>query len=64
MKTVAESESSLLTVKEVASKLRISRQQVCNLCREGKLPHYRVGKRAIRVSENELARFLEAAHAA
>lgn len=54
----------LLTVSEVANKLRVSKQQVCNLCRDGRLQHYRVGKRAIRVSENELKRFLESSHAA
>lgn len=61
---VVHVDDRLLTVSEVANKLRVSKQQVCNLCRDGRLQYYRVGKRAIRVSENELKRFLESSHAA
>jgi excisionase family DNA binding protein len=50
-----------LTVKQVAERLGISRTQVYALCADGRLPHHRFGKRgAIRVSEEELAQFLEA----
>ena len=32
-----------LTVEEVAKVLRVSRQTIYVLCREGKLPHFKVG---------------------
>lgn len=32
-----------LTVEEVAKILRVSRQTIYVLCREGKLPHFKVG---------------------
>jgi excisionase family DNA binding protein len=36
-------ETSPLTVDEVAKILRVSRQTIYVLCREGKLPHFKVG---------------------
>jgi excisionase family DNA binding protein len=32
-----------LTVEEVSKMLRVSRQTIYVLCREGKLPHFKVG---------------------
>lgn len=36
-------ETSPLTVDEVAKILRVSRQTIYVLCREGKIPHFKVG---------------------
>jgi excisionase family DNA binding protein len=51
-----------LTVRQVAERLGISRAQVYALCASGKLPHHRFGKGrgAIRITEEQLAAFLEA----
>jgi excisionase family DNA binding protein len=51
-----------LTVKFVAERLGISRAQVYALIANGKLPCHRFGngRGAIRVSEEQLVRFLEA----
>ena len=52
----------MLTVKQVAERLGLSTSQVYALCASGKLPHHRfgVGKGALRISEEQLAAFLEA----
>ncbi len=49
-----------LTVREVASRLRISASSVYLLVESGRLPHHRLGTRrgAIRVSEEDLAAYL------
>jgi excisionase family DNA binding protein len=52
-----------LTVRQAAERLGISRAQVYALCASGKLPHHRFGsggRGAIRISEEQLAAFLEA----
>ena len=52
-----------LTVKQVAERLGVSASQVYALCASGKLPNRRFGnggRGAIRVSEEQLAEFLEA----
>ncbi|MBI1902911.1 MAG: helix-turn-helix domain-containing protein [Planctomycetes bacterium] len=51
----------LLTVQEAASLLRLSRGAVYVLCSSGRLPHYRVGvgRGAIRISDGDLATFIE-----
>ena len=51
-----------LTVRQVAERLGISRPQAYALCKSGKLPHHRFGngRGAIRISEEQLAEFLEA----
>jgi excisionase family DNA binding protein len=36
-------ENTPLTVEEVAKILRVSRQTIYVLCREGKIPHFKVG---------------------
>lgn len=36
-------ETNQLTAEEVAKILRVSRQTIYVLCREGKLPHFKVG---------------------
>lgn len=52
----------LLTVADVAARLRCSRGLVYRLVAAGELPHYRVGggRGGIRVSGGQLARFLAA----
>lgn len=52
----------MLTVKQVAGRLGVSASQVYVLCASGKLPHHRfgVGRGAIRVTEEQLAAFIEA----
>jgi excisionase family DNA binding protein len=50
----------VLTVKEVAGRLRLSVSQVYALCGAGKLPHHRFGngRGAIRVSEEQLGAYI------
>lgn len=57
-----ERELTLLTVQEVADRLKCSRALVYALCDKGKLPHHRLGlgRGTIRVSERDLATFLNA----
>lgn len=52
----------MLTVRDVATRLNLSRQCVYSLIRGGKLKAYRIGtgRGAIRVSEEDLSRFLAA----
>ncbi len=50
---------AVLTVREVAARLRISTATVYALCRDGKLEHHRVSN-AIRISERALVDYLEA----
>ena len=52
---------NLLTPKEVADRLRVSRATVYNLCECGKLASYRigVGRGALRISEADLDAFIE-----
>ena len=52
----------MLTVKHVAERLGVSASQVYALCASGKLLHHRFGVRkgAIRVTEEQLAAFIEA----
>ena len=51
-----------LTVKQVAERLGVSVSQVYSLCASGKLLHHRfsTGRGAIRVTEEQLAAFIEA----
>jgi excisionase family DNA binding protein len=53
----------MLTVKQAAARLGVSTSQVYALCAKGKLPHHRfgVGKGALRISEEQLAAFIESA---
>ena len=55
--------SHLLTVREVATALRVKCVTVYKLCREGKLAHARVSN-AIRVLESVVARYLDGPPAA
>jgi excisionase family DNA binding protein len=45
----------LLTVKEVAARLRTSTATVYDLCERGKLAYVRVSTHAIRIAEPDLA---------
>lgn len=61
--TVAENdeqsnEVKLLSAKEVARILKISLQSVYNLANEGKLGHYKVGKRTYRFTWEWLRSYL------
>jgi len=51
----------VLTVADVAKRLRCSPSLVYGLCASGKLPHHRLGlgRGTIRVTEAQLAAFLE-----
>jgi len=51
----------LLTVKEVAERLRVNPHSVYEWVWAGHLPHRRLGPtgRVVRVSESDLARYLE-----
>jgi excisionase family DNA binding protein len=51
----------LLTIKEVCSRLAISRSKLYELLRSGQLGAVRIGKRGVRVSDVEIARFIESA---
>jgi excisionase family DNA binding protein len=48
---------AVLTVRDVAARLRISTATVYAMCRRGELEHYRVSH-AIRVPESALAKLL------
>lgn len=48
----------MLTIKEVAERLKMSLSEAYKLCSENELPHYKIGKRMKRVSEEQLAQFL------
>lgn len=51
----------MLTVQQTAERLNVSPQVVYALCSSGKLPSYRIGlgRGAVRVSEDDLAEYLE-----
>jgi excisionase family DNA binding protein len=55
--------SELLTVREVAARLRVSTATVYKLCERGDLGHVRV-LNSIRVPPHELNRFLDGSDAA
>ena len=54
----------LLTVKQLAERLSLSTSRVYSRINQGKLSHHRIGNErgAIRVSEDDLNRFLAATH--
>src|SRR4051812_10557378 len=54
--------AQLLTVKQVAEELSLSRVAVYDLCRVGKLPHYRLGVKhdTIRIKRSDVSAYLEA----
>lgn len=49
-----QTETETLTVQEVASYLRVSRQTVYTLIREGKIPHFKIGNK-VRIKRTDLA---------
>jgi excisionase family DNA binding protein len=51
----------MLTVTEIAARLKVSRSTIYNAVEAGILSHYRIGlgRGAIRVSEEQLQKFLE-----
>ena len=49
----------LLTIKEVAKYLRMSRSQVYTMVAKKKLPYIRLSERRIVVSEEDLAAFIQ-----
>ena len=51
---------SLLTVEEVAQRLRVSIRSVRNLIRLGKIPIVRVTDRRIAIDENDVAAYISA----
>jgi excisionase family DNA binding protein len=48
----------LLTVKEVAARLRVSTATVYRLCARGELAYARVSTHAIRIDERHLTKFI------
>ena len=46
-------QTETLTVQEVASYLRVSRQTVYTMIREGKIPHFKVGNK-VRIKRADL----------
>ena len=48
----------LLTVKEAAARLRVSKATVYGLCERGRLPYVRISTHAIRIAEQDLASFV------
>lgn len=52
----APGEESLLTIPEVAQRLKISAYRAYELARQGRLPHQKIGK-LVRVSLRQLAEF-------
>lgn len=48
----------MMSVKKAAEKLNVSASTVYTLVESGVMPHYRIG-RAIRISEEQLAGYLE-----
>ena len=61
--SLAASEASagdtLLDAETVAARLSVPKAYVYELCRRGKLPYHRLGKKYVRISERALAGFLE-----
>jgi excisionase family DNA binding protein len=51
----------LLTIREVCSRLSISRSKLYELIRANQIRTVRIGKRGVRVCEHELSRFVESA---
>lgn len=51
-----------MTVAEVERELRLGRTRVYQLLRNGELPYVRIGVRAIRVTREDLCRWVEARH--
>jgi excisionase family DNA binding protein len=49
----------LFTIKEVCSRLSVSRSKLYELIRMNRIRTVRIGKRGVRVSEHELARFID-----
>ena len=48
-----QTETATLTVQEVASYLRVSRQTVYTLIRDGKIPHFKIGNK-VRIKRTDL----------
>ena len=59
--TEGERSMTMLKIKEVAERLRVSHDVVNRLVNTGKLPAHHITGKVIRVSEADLAAFLEAA---
>jgi excisionase family DNA binding protein len=55
---------SLLTVKEVAEKLKVSAATVYALCASGRLPHLRISTHSIRIAESDLKAYALACRSA
>lgn len=54
--------ADLLTVVEVAERLRVPKERVYTLISEGRIPAFRLSPRRIRVSSDELNRWLALHH--
>ena len=61
MKVIARSyslEDRLLTIEEVAEKLRVNQSTIFRLMKSGKLPYIKVSRRFTRIREKDLENFL------
>ncbi len=61
MEAIARSyglEDRLLTIEEVAEKLRVNQSTIFRLMKSGKLPYIKVSRRFTRIREKELEYFL------
>ena len=61
MEAIARSyglEDRLLTIEEVAEKLRVNQSTIFRLMKNGKLPYIKVSRRFTRIREKDLEHFL------
>lgn len=56
---MAEDPSPYMTIKEVADYLRVSVRTVARHADEGRLTRYRVGRRSVRYSRDQVVRLAE-----
>jgi excisionase family DNA binding protein len=52
-------EERFLTMEEVGNLMGLDRSTIYNWKRQGLLPHYKIGKRAVRFKLSEILRWLE-----
>jgi excisionase family DNA binding protein len=50
--------SNLLTVTQIQERLQIGRRHAYELLSTGQIPHFRIGKASIRISEAQLSDYL------
>jgi excisionase family DNA binding protein len=53
-------DDKMLTIEEVAERMRVNEKTVRNWIASGELPAFPIGKRGYRISETDLRKFVEA----